>query len=223
MFLDIDDEGNVRVKKGGLKIPSLQELYASDKRSAGKPFFEKCITLMYHLNKRVHELSNLGPKERLDRVQSMYFPDVDVKKILENPKYIRAQDDYISLEYTSVQRLYEGIKKSLEHWKLYMANIPMTKKVKFEKMQEIVVDTDDGTKKVEVLIKTIIDVDNSEEYLKAMKIADEMIEREEKMQKRVIREEQQSKLDSEDSMLESGNFDHILRSKVNISNTNNNS
>jgi hypothetical protein len=50
-----------------------------------------------------------------------------------------------------------------------------------------------------------------------------MIEREEKMQKRVIREEQQSKLDSEDSMLESGNFDHILRSKVNISNTNNNS
>lgn len=215
MFLDTDEEDRVRVKKGGMKIPSLIDLYNTDKRP-GKTFFEKCITLMYHKNKRIHQFSNLGPKERLEKVKSVYFPDYDISKILENPKYIAAEEDYITLELTSTQRLYEGIKKSIEYWNTYMSKIPMTKEVMYNGMHDVTIDTDNGPKVVQMAIKTKIHIDNSEEYLKAMKNAEEMLEREEKIRKKVIYEEQKARVIGEDSMLQSGDFNHLLKIKKGI-------
>ena len=211
MFLDIE-EGKVFVKKGGMSIPSLLDLYNSDKRP-GKSYFEKCITLMYHRNKRDHELCNLGPIERLERIKKMYFPEYDIKKITENNKYLNAEDDYICLEYTPSQRLYEGIKKTIEHWKIYMANIPMTKEMMYNGNHEVVIDSEDGPKKVIIPIKAKIQIDNTEEYLKAMKNAEDILEREEKMRKRIINESQKAKVSEGDSMLQSGDFNHMLKLK----------
>lgn len=212
MFLEENEELRIVVKKGGMKIPSLLDLYNTDKRP-GKSFFEKCITLMYHKNKRVHEFQNLGPQERLQKVRMIFFPDYDINKILTHPKYIAAEEDYILLEYTPTQRLYEGIKKSIEHWKLYMSNIPMQKEVMYNGTHEVVVDTDDGPKKMNLPIKAKILIDNSDEYIKALKNAEDMLEREEKMRKRMLTEELKQRVSSGDSMLQAGDFNSILNKR----------
>lgn len=213
MFLESEEEdGRIVVKKGGMNIPSLLDLYNTDKR-VGKTFFEKCITLMYHKNKRVHELQNLGPQERLQKVKMMFFPDYDINKILTNQKYIAAEEDYILLEYTPTQRLYEGIKKSIEHWKLYMSNIPMQKEIMYNGTHEVVIDTDEGPKKMMLPIKAKINIDNSDEYIKAMKNAEDMLDREEKMRKRLLTEDQKQRVSSGDSMLQAGDFNVILKKR----------
>lgn len=212
MFLEEDEELRIVVKKGGMKIPSLLDLYNTDKRP-GKSFFEKCITLMYHKNKRVHEFQNLGPQERLQKVRMIFFPDYDINKILIHPKYIAAEEDYILLEYTPTQRLYEGIKKSIEHWKLYMSNIPMQKEIIYNGNHDVVVDTDDGPKKMNLPIKAKILIDNSDEYIKALKNAEDMLEREEKMRKRMLTEELKQRVSSGDSMLQAGDFNSILNKR----------
>lgn len=212
MFLEENEELRIVVKKGGMKIPSLLDLYNTDKRP-GKSFFEKCITLMYHKNKRVHEFQNLGPQERLQKVRMIFFPDYDINKILIHPKYIAAEEDYILLEYTPTQRLYEGIKKSIEHWKLYMSNIPMQKEIIYNGNHDVVVDTDDGPKKMNLPIKAKILIDNSDEYIKALKNAEDMLEREEKMRKRMLTEELKQRVSSGDSMLQAGDFSGMLQKK----------
>lgn len=212
MFLEENEELRIVVKKGGMKIPSLLDLYNTDKRP-GKSFFEKCITLMYHKNKRVHEFQNLGPQERLQKVRMIFFPDYDINKILIHPKYIAAEEDYILLEYTPTQRLYEGIKKSIEHWKLYMSNIPMQKEIIYNGNHDVVVDTDDGPKKMNLPIKAKILIDNSDEYIKALKNAEDMLEREEKMRKRMLTEELKQRVSSGDSMLQAGDFNSILNKR----------
>lgn len=212
MFLEEDEELRIVVKKGGMKIPSLLDLYNTDKRP-GKSFFEKCITLMYHKNKRVHEFQNLGPQERLQKIRMIFFSDYDINKILNNPKYIAAEEDYILLEYTPTQRLYEGIKKSIEHWKLYMSNIPMQKEIMYNGNHEVVVETDEGTKKLNLPIKAKILIDNSDEYIKALKNAEDMLEREEKMRKRMLTEELKQRVSSGDSMLQAGDFNGMLQKK----------
>ncbi len=213
MFLELDEQGEVQLKRGAMNIPSVRELYSTDKRNESKPFFNKCITVIYHLYKREHDFSNLGPKERERKVASIYLKDEDIKKILENSKVQKVIEDYTTLEYTSVQRLYEGVKNSLEHWKDYMAKIPLTKKVKYEGEHEIISEIDGVPKGTRIFVKTMLEVDNSEEYLKAMKRADEMIDMEEKMSKKVIRESQMLKANGEESMMDSGEFDYMLNKK----------
>ena len=215
MFLESEEDGRIVVRKGGMNIPSLLDLYNTDKRP-GKSFFEKCITLMYHKNKRIHDFQNLGPQERLQKVKMIYFPDYDINKILSNQRYIDAEEDYILLEYTPTQRLYEGIKKSIEHWKLYMSNIPMQKEIMYNGFQDVVVDTDDGPKKMNLPIKAKILIDNSDEYIKALKNAEDMLEREEKMRKRMLTEEQKQRVSSGDSMLQAGDFNALLNKRKSL-------
>ena len=215
MFLESEEDGRIVVRKGGMNIPSLLDLYNTDKRP-GKSFFEKCITLMYHKNKRIHDFQNLGPQERLQTVKMIYFPDYDINKILSNQRYIDAEEDYILLEYTPTQRLYEGIKKSIEHWKLYMSNIPMQKEIMYNGFHDVVVDTDDGPKKMNLPIKAKILIDNSDEYIKALKNAEDMLEREEKMRKRMLTEEQKQRVSSGDSMLQAGDFNALLNKRKSL-------
>ena len=214
MFLDIDDDGNVFMRKGALNIQSVKDLYSSDKRSESKPFFHKCITIIYHLHKREHEFSNLGEKERQTKVAHIYCPEEDIKKYLDNARVQAVIEDYKTLEYTPVQRLYEGIKRSLEHWKLYMSKIPMERKVKYEAWHDVVIEVDGKPETRSVQVRTMIEIDNSEEYLKAMKRADEMIDMEDKMFKKMIRETQVNKVNEESTMLEKGEFDHMLVKKT---------
>ena len=214
MFLELDEQGQVVLKKGAMNIPSVKELYASDKRSESKPYFYKCITLIYHLHKKEHEFSNLGPKERLNNINTIYFKDDDVQKYLDKPLVQAVIKDFINLEYTTTERLYEGIKRSIEHWKLKMADIPMTKKIKYEHNHDTTIEDGEGNPKVITIpVKITIDVDNSEEYLKAMKTANDMIDMEEKIAKKVIKENQARKSSGENTMLEDGNFDHLLSNR----------
>lgn len=214
MFLEIDNEGQVQLRKGAMNIPSVMELYKTDKRNESKPYFNKCITLIYHLYSKEHEFSNLGPKERKDKVANIYLKDEgNIEDYLEKKAFKAVVDDFIDLSYTTTERLYEGIKKSVEHWKLHMANIPMTRKEKYEGQHEIITEIDGIPKGTKINIRTLIEVDNSEEYLKAMKTADSMMDMEEKMAKKVIKEKQLLKNSGEDSMLEEGSFADIINSK----------
>lgn len=214
MFLELDDNGDVRLRQGAMKIPSVYELYSSDKRSAEKPFFYKCIAIIYHLYKREHDFGNLGVKERQDKVELIYCPDKDIKKILENTKVQSVIEDFKTLEYTSTQRLFEGIKNSMEHWKHYMSKIPMTKIVKYEAWHDVHVIIDNKPEIRNVLVKDMIEIDNSEEYIKAMKRAEEMIDLEERMYKKVLKESQLMQINGEDSMLEAGNFADLIKFKT---------
>ena len=81
---------------------------------------------------------------------------------------------------------------------------------------EVVVETDEGPKKLNLPIKAKILIDNSDEYIKALKNAEDMLEREEKMRKRILTEELKQRVSSGDSMLQAGDFNGMLQKKKSL-------
>ena len=66
LYIDKDTE-EVMIRPEAMKLASVKDLYASDKRPGEieKPFFKRCIKYIYHTYYNDHSVfKNLGPQER---------------------------------------------------------------------------------------------------------------------------------------------------------------
>jgi hypothetical protein len=208
MFLYIDAEDVVRIKRSAMEIPEIKNLYAADRRNESKPFFNKALKYIFHtyskeLEKGIsHPLVNLGLNERLKEVIRIYFEGEDITTIIENKKVKEVKDLFIYYSLTTTERYYESIKNNIETWMLHISNIPMmiTKPIS----QKVYYSIGEGEEKEqkEIYVKTTIEIDNSDEMIKAMKNGNELIKIEEDVKKKVIRENAIKENNAEESMLD---------------------
>lgn len=205
-WLTYDKElDKVVIADEAMGFDEVKKIYRKDRRNESKPYFNKVITYIYHAYATVHGLSNIFPAERKKRVCNAYFNGEDVASQLENDADVVALIDlYKKDSGTITERFYEGLKPQMEDLLNHINSIPMTRKQRVKKKINVeFIDTNGNQQHQEVDINVMIEIDNSEEKLKAFNTADKLIDLEQKMKVKVIQERKDKKKNTRRM------FDHI--------------
>lgn len=180
------EDKKVKITEDGLCIPAVKELYADD-RHTDKPWFNKCITYIYWAYKKDGEYRNLVKRKR--QMLAADHTGESFERFEENIAVIKVINLYIELQLSPVERLYEGIKADIDEMLERIRKIPFTKEIKVEMFVDVPV-SELSNETVKKPIKQIVEMDNSEEKFKAINRADQLIDLEEKLRKKVIKEQQ---------------------------------
>ena len=180
------EKERVQITEEGMMLPEVKEIWNRDKHSA-KPYFNKVITYLFWMYKKDGEYQNHPIKRRMELAGNM--AGVNPKDMEDCPHIRKLISAYVENETTLTERLYLGIKKDINDILEYVKDIPFVVKEKVE------VDVDvpkfaGSTDTVKHTIKVEVEVDNTEKKWKAMERADKLIDFEEKIRKKVIKEAQ---------------------------------
>jgi len=184
MFLELV-EGEIKVTAEGMELSSVKELYARD-RHQGKPWFNACIKYIYYMYKKGGMFSNMLPEQRGTRICSEMLKDRNKMQDFELDIYCkRVITDYLNLQYTPNELLYESIKDDIQGLLNRLKNIPYVKTV----MVEVMIDVPDHEGiMTKMPVKQKVEFDNSEEKAKAMKLAETLIDYESKLKAKIMAE-----------------------------------
>lgn len=190
MFLYLED-GKVKVTEEGMALPEVQDLYNSDKRSASKPFFYKCMTYIYWAYKVDGEWENRPYKERRKMSASQAGVE-DYKEIDEHPKVQKIIKMYKNDFLTMSERMYEGVKIKIADVIEKINEIQLTKNIK-ENVEVWFENPHKDGEKEKHTVRIDIDYDNSKEFESTLGIAQKLAEREQALKKTVIKERQMNR------------------------------
>lgn len=182
MFLYLENS-EVKITKEGMLHKEVKDLYNVDKRNESKPFFFKALTYIYWAYKKDGEYRYKYLSDRR-RLAAEHACD-DVKKFEEHEKIKSVIKLYIDLQTTLTERLYLGLKNDYENLVERIKNIPTTRKIKFD----TVIEVNGELQKVEKLVE----IDNWKEKSEAITMSEKLIEWEEKLRKKLYKEEQEKK------------------------------
>jgi len=191
----------------GMLLEEVQDLYNSDKRGDNKPWFNKCITYIYHVYKKDHIFSNSSLPVRRKKVCKDLMNDIDPDKFESNERVKALIKRYVNEQYTPSEWFYEGIKQDMLALKQHIRNIPFHKDIKVKKTVEV--SLFDGEKEIQRSVEVDIDekMDNSKEKMDALKRANELLDLEEKIRLKIIKENKETKRrKSSATLLEQGAF-----------------
>lgn len=175
--------GDIDISDDGMKLEAFRKLYNDDK-TQGKSYFKKVLKYIYHCYKKEHALHNLTWNMREEKVLNEYFDGEGVRYLKANKYFDSCIEQYKECEYTLNQLTYERIKEDLYDLKKHISNIKFFKKQKVK--QSITVQTSQGEE--EVFIDMEIEIDNSEEKIKALNNMAKLLELEDKYKSICIKE-----------------------------------
>ena len=175
----------VKITDEGMLLPEIKELYSRDKRNESKPFFKKCLVYMYWGYKKEGEWSNHLPKKRLEMAAKM--AEVSVSDMEDHPAIKKAIKAYVDNQTTLTERLYLGVKKDIEDILELIQGIPFEKEIKVELMIDVP-EYEGSNKLIKVPIKQMVKMDNSAEKAKALSRVEQLIDLEERLRKKIIKE-----------------------------------
>jgi hypothetical protein len=189
MFLYLEGE-EVKITDEGMLIPEVKLLYALDRRNSSKPYFKKCITYIYWAYKIDGEYRNILPSKR--KKLAVEHAEGDLKHFNDDKKLQDVIKVYTRDQTSLNQRMYESIKKDMDDLLEMIQSIPFTKKIKIDVMVDIPLNAD-STETTKKQIITTVEVDNSKEKFEAISRSEKLIDLEEKLKKKIIKEDQQKK------------------------------
>ena len=178
-FLYIED-GVVRITQEGMVLPQVQEVYAAD-RSTTKKFFNDVIRYIFFVYKKDGVYQDLFLNYRRKLVLERHLPDRKEDDFEKNIRVINLITEYQQRQLSKVERLLFQLELDMELLLKKITEIPYTKKVK---VSVPVIDQMGDERK----IPTIIEMENYEEKAKAIMLADKMIDYQDKLRAKVIKE-----------------------------------
>jgi hypothetical protein len=189
LYLTEETEPRVDITKEGMQLPEVIALYKTDKTRDSKSFFKKCITYIYYTYNPDGMFKNILPSLKRKKVCETFLKGTDWKELEDNrliQDVIRIYIDYCT---TPTEKLIFGVIRRIDELLQRLDNIPLTRKIKIEIEH-------DGTKHTQM-----VDVDNSEESARTLKLAKELIEYQELLKKKLKTEKDESKKKEEDKYL----------------------
>lgn len=165
-MLYVNDLGQVKVNPDFEQSVAVINLKQLDSTKDGSDF-SKWITYAYHMYKRDHKLANFSNRDRLQRVQAIYFSGEDISTIETQDAFKDFKLTFLDLQHTVTSRFIENLKQDMEELLTHIRNIPLTKK------ELVPIDVKEG--KITFKVDRWIDVDNSDEKFKALKNADNIL------------------------------------------------
>lgn len=187
-MLYLTEEGEIKITDEGMQLPTVRELWNSDKRSMSKPFFFKCMTYIYWMYKKDGEYRNHPYKKRRELAEQHAK---DSWKIFEENTRVKAVvNTYLENQLTLTERLYENIKRDIADCIEHLASIPIKRKIK-ETIE--IDDVDNQGNNIKRKIKIDLEIDNSIEKSKALDLAEKLVEKEESLRKKIVKDQQSTR------------------------------
>lgn len=188
-FLFLEEE-KINVTAEGLLLTSVKDLYDHDKKT-GKPFFHACCRYAYFMYKKNGVFASMLPQQRGERVCSEMLKDAYTMEDFELHTACKAMmNQFVNLQYTMNEILYEGIKDDIQGLLQRLKEIPYVKK-QYQEVSAEFPDTDGILTKQRV--KAYIEIDNSEEKAKAIKLAETLIDYESKLKAKIMAETKEAR------------------------------
>lgn len=178
-FLYIED-GVVRSTEEGLVLPQVQAVYSAD-RSTSKKFFNDVIRYVFFVYKKdgVYQDLFLGYRKKL--VLERHLPDRTEEDFEKNLRVVALIEEYQQRQLSKAERLLFQLECDMESLLKKITEIPYTKKVK---VNIPVIDSNGNEQRV----TTIVDMENYDEKAKAIMLADKMVDYQDKLRAKVIKE-----------------------------------
>jgi len=184
MFLEVEN-GEVFITEEGKMLKSYQELNGRD-RHMGKPWVNACLVFTFFMWKRGGMFSNLLPVQRADRICSEMLDGKYKPDDFEKDFYYNAlKNDYVNLQYSPTEILYEGLKVDIQDILTRLKNIPFTRRERVEVTAEFPNQEGIMTKQK---VMANIEFDNSEEKMRAITLAEKLIDYETKLRTKILAE-----------------------------------
>lgn len=178
-FLYIED-GVVKITQEGMVLPQTQEVYSAD-RSTTKRFFNDVIRYVFFVYKKDGVYQDLFLNYRRKLVLERHLPDRKEEDFEKNIRVINFINEYQQRQLTKAERLLFQLELDMELLLKKITEIPYTKKVKVS----VPVMDGDGN---ETKVSTVVDMENYEEKAKAIMLADKMIDYQDKLRSKIIKE-----------------------------------
>ena len=182
----------IKITDEGMMFPEVKDLYAKDRRNSGKPYFKKCISYIYYAYKIDGEMRAMLPSKR--KIKAAEMSEVSVDDMETDLKVIAVIKLYLQLQATPSQIMYENAKRRVEETINWLNSIPIKKTEK----QKIKVSYDvPGKDEKESTYTTIeVDIDNSDEVHKAMKMANILADQLDELGKKIVKENLRKKAEN---------------------------
>ena len=178
-FLYIED-GVVKITQEGMVLPQTQEVYSAD-RSTTKRFFNDVIRYVFFVYKKDGVYQDLFLNYRRKLVLERHLHDRKEEDFEKNIRVINFINEYQQRQLTKAERLLFQLELDMELLLKKITEIPYTKKVKVS----VPVMDGDGN---ETKVSTVVDMENYEEKAKAIMLADKMIDYQDKLRSKIIKE-----------------------------------
>jgi hypothetical protein len=184
MFLDIE-EGKVVITPEGMTLTVVKDLYSRD-RHIGKPWFEACITYAYYMYKKDGMFKNMLPDQKSSRICSeMLKGKYKMEDFESNSACKDMMNEYLTQQYTPTELLRDSIKTEIQELLNRIRSIPYVKK----QHVEVILDVPDHEGiMTKMPYKVWVEIDNSDEKAKAIKLAETLIDYEAKLNAKIIAE-----------------------------------
>lgn len=189
MFLYIEED-KICITKEGMLIPEIIDLYKIDKSNAEKVLFRKWITFMFYAYKQDGVYQNMLPSKRVE--QACKLSEVDIEFVKSNEKLHRAIKIYQDTQTTLNERLYNGVKDDIEATLDSIRQVPLKKQIYVEVTVNIP-ESANSSNTVPYNVKQQVEMINIEEKTKLLNMSEKLIELEERLRKKIIKEAQQKK------------------------------
>lgn len=176
MFLELDDNSQVRVTKEGELLREVIDLKGNDKQ-VGKKFFQDSITYIYNVYKRDHMMQNYSLEARKKYVLDVFLPSRKEKAFEDNPRVQSLIKIYVGFEYLPCEWFYKSYVEDYKSILKQLREIPPKIKIK--------VKVNIGDKENPVFQEKVISISNWEERAKAMAEATKIMDREDAMRIKV--------------------------------------
>ena len=183
-FLSIEND-EVLCSPEGMALNSVKKLYADDRHS-GKPWWKACLKYIFFMYKKGGIFQNMLPAQRAERIcNEILKGEYDPKKFELNSNCKEVILDYQNLQCTPNELLYEGVKSDIEGLLQRIRQIPYSKTVNVDVDVEFF---DQDGKPQKQRVKTAVEMDNSEEKSKAIRLADSLLDYESKLRTKIVQE-----------------------------------
>jgi len=180
-------DGNIYASKKLMKVPEFRELY----NKHGKTVFGNFIIFLYYVYKTyssqgnfddITYMSELPLKERIDRVFENHIDRKYRELFIDEKEFIQATELYVKLQMPKLEQMYVNVKNDIDSYVENLSNVPFTKSVYItvETPKDLVLQGYPPSKRIKV------EVENMDEKVKAIKMANELITYAKKMEEAVM-------------------------------------
>jgi len=196
-FLYLKD-GMVYPTEEGQMIPQVKALYNSDKTD-GKKFYREVLLYIFYVYNQSGIYKDMFEDYRKKMVIDRYLPSRDFIELEKNPRVADLIREYLDRQMTKTQRLYYQLEKDMESLLKRVSSIPYIREVR-TKVKWVNPDHE------EVYLPVEIEIDNSEEKFKAIKLADTLVDYGEKLKNKIIRESTEAKKSNQARLFDKKNI-----------------
>lgn len=177
-FLYIED-GIVKATEEAMALPVVDALYKSDKTEKRR-YFNDCLKYIFFVYKKDGIYKDMMHAHRKRMVINRHFEKRKENDFESNLRVQAVIEEYLQRQHTKMERFYYQLELDIEKLLERIHNIPYTKKVK----AKVPFERDGET----TMVTAEIEIENYDEKSKAMLLADKLVDYEEKLRGKILKE-----------------------------------